>query len=109
MDPLSEVLSLLKLKSYVSGTFDVEAGSGFAIAKYDGVKCYTPVSGRVLANVGHVREIPSRSKPVTASSCLGDCPSRLPPLDPARAPTSADSRRSNQVKAAAPKVRLRLR
>lgn len=52
MDPLSEVLSLLKLKSYVSGTFDVEAGSGFAIAKYDGVKCYAPVSGSCWLTMG---------------------------------------------------------
>ena len=45
MDPLSEVLSLLKLKSYVSGGFIIDAKSGFEIPKYLGVKCYAPVFG----------------------------------------------------------------
>ena len=45
MDPLSEVLSLLELKSYMSGGFVIDAKTGFAIPKYLGIKCYTPVSG----------------------------------------------------------------
>ena len=45
MDPLSEVLSLLKLKSYVSGGFVLDAATGFDFADYQGMKCYVVGSG----------------------------------------------------------------
>lgn len=45
MDPLSDVLSLLKLRSFKSG--GLEAGGRWAISfpRHEGVKCYTAVSG----------------------------------------------------------------
>lgn len=45
MDPLSDVLSLLKLKTYVSGCFAVEEKSGLQFRKHRGLKCYTIISG----------------------------------------------------------------
>ncbi len=65
MDPLSEVLSLLKLKSYVSGGFVIGAKSGYAIPHYQGVKCYMPISGSCWLSVG------DRSEPVQIKA--GDC------------------------------------
>lgn len=45
MDPLSDLLSLLKLRSYVSGGFD--AGGDFAVQfdRHDGIKFHAVVSG----------------------------------------------------------------
>ena len=45
MDPLSEMLSLLKLQNYVSGGFVVSAEAGFEFPKHPGIKCYAAVSG----------------------------------------------------------------
>ena len=44
MDPLSEVLSLLKLQTYVSGGFGVEAGTGLEFSRHKGIKCYAVIS-----------------------------------------------------------------
>jgi AraC-like DNA-binding protein len=44
MDPLSEVLSLLKLQTYVSGGFGVEAGTGLEFPRHKGIKCYAVIS-----------------------------------------------------------------
>ena len=65
MDPLSEVLSLLKLKTYTSGGFVLDAGSSYAIPTYKGVKCYTPLSGLCWLSVG------GSSDPVRIQA--GDC------------------------------------
>ena len=51
MDPLSEVLSLLKVKSYVSGGFVVDAKIGFEFPKYQGIKCYAVGSGSCWLSV----------------------------------------------------------
>ena len=51
MDPLSEVLSLLKLKSYMSGGFVIEQRAGHTIPAYQGVKCYVPLSGSCWLSV----------------------------------------------------------
>ena len=51
MDPLSEVLSLLKLKSYVSGGFAVDANRGFDFPRYQGIKCYAVSSGSCRLSV----------------------------------------------------------
>ena len=40
MDPLSEVLSLLRLESCASGGFAVGPASGFLFGRFQGVKCY---------------------------------------------------------------------
>lgn len=51
MDPLSEVLSLLKLKTYVSGGFGVDADSGLQFGSFKGMKCYAIVSGTSWVSV----------------------------------------------------------
>ncbi len=65
MDPLSDVLSLLKPRSYNCGGFD--AGEGFSIEfpKHGGIKCYAVVSGDCWLAV----------EGVTDAVCLtaGDC------------------------------------
>lgn len=45
MDPLSEVLSLLKLQSYMVGGFDWAGEWCLQFERYDGIKCYALVSG----------------------------------------------------------------
>ena len=45
MDPLSDVLSLLKPRSYVSGGFDVGGKLSVQFARHEGIKCYAVVSG----------------------------------------------------------------
>ena len=46
MDPLSDVLSLLKPRSYSSGGFDVSGDLSIHFPKHDGIKCYAVVSGK---------------------------------------------------------------
>ena len=45
MDPLSDILSLLKLRSYSSGGIDVGGDWSIGIGPHDGIKCYAAVSG----------------------------------------------------------------
>ena len=56
MDPLSEVLSLLKLKSYEAGGFLVDAKIGFDFSNYRGIKCYTVSSGSCWLSVEGARD-----------------------------------------------------
>src|SRR5476651_1861577 len=67
MDPLSDVLSLLKLRSYVSGGF--EAGGDWSVAfaphPHGGIKLYAVISGECWLAVDGVPD------PVRAKS--GDC------------------------------------
>jgi AraC-like DNA-binding protein len=65
MDPLSDVLSLLKPRSYVSGGFDVGANLAVKFGRHDGVKCYSVVSGQMWLVVEGV------SDPVRLTT--GDC------------------------------------
>jgi AraC-like DNA-binding protein len=51
MDPLSEVLSLLKLQGYVSGGFIVDENVGFKFPGHSGIKCYAVVSGSCWLSV----------------------------------------------------------
>lgn len=51
MDPLSDVLSLLKLKTYVSGGFHVDAGTGLDFHRHQGIKCYAVISGTCWVSV----------------------------------------------------------
>jgi AraC-like DNA-binding protein len=46
MDPLSDVLSLLKPRSYMSGGFDMGGNWSIRFPKHDGIKCYAVVSGQ---------------------------------------------------------------
>lgn len=45
MDPLSDVLSLLKPKSYAAGGFDAGGPWSIRFAAHDGVKCYAVAAG----------------------------------------------------------------
>lgn len=65
MDPLSDVLSLLKPRSYVSGGFDVGGRLCVLFGRHDGIKCYAVVSGQIWLAVEGVAE-PVRLK-------TGDC------------------------------------
>jgi AraC-like DNA-binding protein len=56
MNPLSDVLSLLKPRSYVAGGFDVGGSLAVRFGQHDGVKCYSVVSGQVWLQVEGVSE-----------------------------------------------------
>jgi AraC-like DNA-binding protein len=45
MDPLSDVLSLLKLHSYMAGGFDLAGEWSIQFGHHEGIKCYALVSG----------------------------------------------------------------
>ena len=64
MDPLSDVLSLLKPQSYSSGGFEVGEGS-IQFPKHAGIKCYAVVSGQCWLSVEGVAD------PVLLTA--GDC------------------------------------
>ncbi len=46
MDPLSDVLSLLKPRSYSAGGFDVGGELSIQFPQHEGIKCYALVSGQ---------------------------------------------------------------
>ena len=56
MDPLSDVLSLLKPHSYISGGFDVGAPMAIRFGRHEGIKCYAVVSGEGFLAVEGVAE-----------------------------------------------------
>jgi AraC-like DNA-binding protein len=56
MDPLSDVLSLLKLRSYMCGGFDMGGELAVSFGAHDGIKCYAIVSGRCWLVVEGVAE-----------------------------------------------------
>ena len=51
MDPLSDVLSLLKPRSYTSGGFEVGSDMAIQFPKHPGIKCYAMVSGQCWLSV----------------------------------------------------------
>jgi AraC-like DNA-binding protein len=51
MDPLSDVLSLLKPRSYVYGGFDMGGDWSIQFQRHDGIKCYAVVSGTCWLSV----------------------------------------------------------
>ena len=75
MDPLSEMLSLLKPQSYISGGFELADGVAIQWPKHEGIKCYAVVSGQCWLSVEGV------PNPVLLSA--GDC-YLLPPGPPFR-------------------------
>jgi AraC-like DNA-binding protein len=65
MDPLSDVLSLLKPRSYSSGGFEVSGDMSIQWPKHPGIKCYAMVSGQCWLSVEGVPD------PVLLTA--GDC------------------------------------
>jgi AraC-like DNA-binding protein len=65
MDPLSDVLSLLKMHSYACGGFDVGGDLCLQFGKHAGIKCYAVVSGEAWLSIDGVAD------PVQLQS--GDC------------------------------------
>lgn len=51
MDPLSDVLSLLKPQSYTSGGFEVGGDTAIQFPKHQGIKCYAMLSGQCWLSV----------------------------------------------------------
>lgn len=78
MDPLSDVLSLFKPRSYVAGGFRIAAGMAIQWPQHEGIKCYAVVSGQCWLFVEGVAE------PVLLTA--GDC-YLLPPGPPFRLAT----------------------
>ena len=56
MDPLSELLSLLKPQSYASGGLALQQNMAIAWPYHEGIKCYSVVSGRCWLSVEGVAE-----------------------------------------------------
>ena len=56
MDPLSDVLSLLKPRSYAAGGFDVASYQSIQFHSYEGIKCYALVTGECWLSVDGVPE-----------------------------------------------------
>jgi AraC-like DNA-binding protein len=65
MDPLSDVLSLLKPRTYVSGGFDMGGDWSIQFPRHQGIKCYALVSGQCWLAVDGV--------PDPAHLKTGDC------------------------------------
>jgi AraC-like DNA-binding protein len=65
MDPLSDVLSLLKPRSYAAGGFDVGGELSARFGQHDGIKCYAVVSGQCWLAVEGV--------PDAVHLQMGDC------------------------------------
>jgi AraC-like DNA-binding protein len=56
MDPLSDVLSLLKPRSYSAGGFDVGGYLSIQFPRHEGIKCYALISGQGWLAVEGVQE-----------------------------------------------------
>jgi len=78
MDPLSEVLSLFKPRSYVAGGFEIPGEMAIQWPRHEGIKCYAVVSGQCWLSVEGV--------PDTVLLTAGDC-YLLPPGAPFRLAT----------------------
>jgi hypothetical protein len=55
LDPLSDVLSQLKLRSYVSGGFDASGDWAVQFGPHDGIKFHAVVVGECWVAVGPSR------------------------------------------------------
>lgn len=78
MDPLSEVLSLFKPRSYIAGGFGIAHGMAIQWPRHDGIKCYAVVSGQCWLSVDGVAD----AVLLTAGDCY-----LLPPGPPFRLST----------------------
>ena len=66
MDPLSDVLSLLKPRSYISGGFRMDGDVAIQFPRHEGIKCYAMLAGECWLSVEGVAE-PAL---LTAGDCL---------------------------------------
>ena len=66
MDPLSDVLALLKPKSYIVGGFDIGGPWSLRFGAYEGIKCYVVLSGHCWLALEGVAEAPIEMQ-------AGDC------------------------------------
>jgi AraC-like DNA-binding protein len=78
MDPLSDVLALLKPRSYVVGGFEVGDDTAIQWPKHEGIKCYAVVTGQCWLSVEGI--------PDAVRLTAGDC-YLLPPGPPFRIAT----------------------
>ena len=78
MDPLSDVLSLLKPRSYAVGGFEVGNDTAIQWPRHEGIKCYAVVTGQCWLSVEGV----SDAVRLTAGDCY-----LLPPGPPFRLAT----------------------
>ena len=65
MDPLSEVLALLKSRSFISGGYSVSGNASVGFPKHTGIKCYAMIAGQCCLRVEGITE------PVLITA--GDC------------------------------------
>ena len=65
MDPLSDVLSLLKPRTHMSGGFDMGGAWSVRFPQHEGIKCYALLSGQCWLSVEGV--------PDTVQLAKGDC------------------------------------
>jgi AraC-like DNA-binding protein len=56
LDPLSDVLSLLKPRSYAAGGYEVDGDMAIQWPKHQGIKCYAVVSGQCWLSVEGVAD-----------------------------------------------------
>ena len=56
MDPLSDVLSLLKTRNYMFGGLDLGGDWSIKFGRYEGVKCYALVSGQCWLSMEDVSD-----------------------------------------------------
>jgi AraC-like DNA-binding protein len=66
VDPLSDVLSLLKSRTYMAGGFDMGGEWSIRFGRHEGVKCYAVVSGQCWLSVEGVPD----AVRVTAGDCF---------------------------------------
>lgn len=66
MDPLSDVLSLLKPRSYISGGFQMDGDVAVQFPNHEGIKCYAMIAGECWLSVEGIEE-PVR---MTAGDCF---------------------------------------
>jgi hypothetical protein len=61
LDPLSDVLSLLKLRSYVSGGFDASGDWAVQFGPHDGIKFHAVVIGECWVAVDDAEPVKVRA------------------------------------------------
>jgi hypothetical protein len=61
LDPLSDVLSLLKLRSYVSGGFDASGDWAVQFGPHDGIKFHAVVVGECWVAVDDAEPVKVRA------------------------------------------------